>query len=329
MVTLCFVPLIGLMKGWGVGPESRFLPSVLSLGLVLGWTALFLAVRAGVLRISSSLVWLLALPVAGLVLVDGHRSVWLVALAVLLTLLVVGEIGSAHISGWIRRRAVVGLILVAVVPSGSTPCPTLRPAPSIHRARERRDGAAGVRCNGRRNWRSGARARSPAKASAATGRRANSTENGRLSPQPLRADAGQAGARGLALMGAVAVSIAVAAGTSAGQIPSVGSARRLDYVLVVMGLVALVAVLVYGVAYALDYYALLLSDSGTAAAVHHGATSSGRVLVERVGLSGRRCKTRPRLRLRRHAPASGVRQSFGHRENAASDALKAAAVTEE
>ena len=269
VVTLCFIPLIGVMKGWGVGPESRFLPSVLSLGLVLGWTALFLAVRAGVLRVSSSLVWLLALPLAGLVLVDGHRSVWLVALAVMLTLMVLGELGSARISGWILpAAAVVGLILVAVVASGVDPVPYV-----VARAEAFTAPANDATASWRQMqwqaqlevWRQSPIAGQGFGGYWSAGEQYGATD---VSPHSLYVQTlVKLGIVGLALMGVAAAGIAVVLARALVRFRRSGRREGLDDVLVVMGLVALVAVLVYGVAYALDYYALLFVGLGLAAAI--------------------------------------------------------------
>jgi len=272
LVTLCFVPLIGVMKGWGVGPESRFLPSLLSLGLALGWIALFVAVRAGALHMSMAFVWLLALPVAGLVLADGHRSVWLVLLAVPIILILVGEL-QPRVASWILPvSAIFGLILVVVFAAGVdlVPYVTVRAraftAPSSDRDASwrqsqwqaqltiwRRDPLAGEGLGG--YW------------SAGQEYGAANVEPHSLYVQTLV----KLGGVGLALMLALALSIALLLARALARLRRLGHHDEPDHALIVMGVVGLTAVLVYGVAYALDYYALLFVGLGIAAAVHHDA----------------------------------------------------------
>lgn len=88
---LAAVPVIGFMKGWGIGPSSRFFPASVSLGLLYGWAALLLASERATLRIPKWLARGLAFPVATMLLVDSHRSVWLAGLVLLVYFLVVGR----------------------------------------------------------------------------------------------------------------------------------------------------------------------------------------------------------------------------------------------
>lgn len=94
-VTLAVVPIIGSLKGWGIGPTSRYFPSNVALGLLYGWVALLLAAERRVLSVPRWLGRVLSLPVVVVLLVDSHRSVWLTGLVLLGYFLVIGRISAA------------------------------------------------------------------------------------------------------------------------------------------------------------------------------------------------------------------------------------------
>jgi O-antigen ligase len=110
-LTLVAVPIVGSMKGWGIGPASRFLPSSVSLGLLYGWVTLLLAGERGVLRAPRWLGRALSFPVAVMLLVDSHRSVWLTGLVLLAYFLVLGRIAA----GLFVKMVVLGATVVASV----------------------------------------------------------------------------------------------------------------------------------------------------------------------------------------------------------------------
>ncbi len=112
VVTLAAVPVIGSFKGWSSGPASRFFPASVSLGLLYGWAALFLAGERGQLGVSKWLARGLAFPVVGLLLVDSHRSVWLAALVLLACLFLSGRIrAGASVKVSVFAGMVIALIL--------------------------------------------------------------------------------------------------------------------------------------------------------------------------------------------------------------------------
>jgi O-antigen ligase len=74
---LAAVPVVGHFKGWAIGPGSRFFPAAVSLSLLFGWTALLVFTERGLLPIPKWLPRALGIPVAALLIVDSHRSVWL------------------------------------------------------------------------------------------------------------------------------------------------------------------------------------------------------------------------------------------------------------
>jgi O-antigen ligase len=279
LITLCCVPVIGLMKGWGVGPTSRFLPSVISLGLVLGWVAFYLAVRAGGLRVSPRVVWLLALPVAALVLVDGHRSVWLVTLVTPITLLLVGEFKLGHVSGRIVPvGAAIGLLFTMVIAAGVNPVPYVaaRSQAFIAPDRDRTANWREVQWEAQLEvWR---QHRLLGQGFGGYWTAGKVYGGSGLAPHSLYVQTlAKIGVVGLTFLLGLVVSVAVLLTRAIVRFRRMGRRGELDYALVVMGVTALVAALVYGIGYPLDYYALLFVGLGVAAAVHGRPQACGAV----------------------------------------------------
>jgi len=113
-VTLAVVPLIASLKGWSVGPGSRFFPSSVSLGLLYGWAALFVLSERGALPVPRWLARGLALPVAGLLVLDSHRSVWLAALAMLALALLALRAATTTVVRLITLTAAAAVALLTV-----------------------------------------------------------------------------------------------------------------------------------------------------------------------------------------------------------------------
>lgn len=270
VVTVAAAPIVGMLKGWGIGAGNRFFPAILSLGILLGWLGLFLAARARALRIAMTLVWLLAIPAAALVLVDGHRSVWLVALALPVALLVLGEIDLLHTPGWIVPVvAMAGLAVLLITAVGFNPvsfvttravaftAPAQDPTTRWREAQWRAQlivwreqpvlgrGLGGYWEEGRRYGGAG-------------------TVPHNLYVQILT----KLGVIGLALWLLTAACVALFLIRGLMRLRHERRRDDLDYVLVVMGLVGLVAVHVYGVAYGLEYYGLLFTGLGVAATAY-------------------------------------------------------------
>lgn len=119
-VTLLAIPVIGVLKGWGIGPADRFLPSNLSLALVYGLTGAFLARKYDLLSLPLPPLLAAGGVVAVLILVDSHRSVWIAAAALLLTLLLLGEIRVPRLALLAPWLGLLMVIAVAVGGNGST-----------------------------------------------------------------------------------------------------------------------------------------------------------------------------------------------------------------
>lgn len=79
---LC-LPIIGSIKGWDVGPLSRFYSAYNSLGILIGIIVYLIGSRYNAFKTNVTPFWP-ALPVAlCLIIVDSHRSVWFSGLAMM------------------------------------------------------------------------------------------------------------------------------------------------------------------------------------------------------------------------------------------------------
>jgi len=117
LFTLACIPIIGILKGWSIGPESRFLPSSISLGLVYGLVAIFLGKKYGLLKLSSVYLWIISIPVGIVILIDSHRSVWLALLVLLLSLILLKEIRFGKVLSWSIPSILIGLVIWIVAGS--------------------------------------------------------------------------------------------------------------------------------------------------------------------------------------------------------------------
>ena len=80
------VPIIGQIKGWSIGPESRFFHASISLGLIYGLIALSLSKKYNLIRINTVFFWFVIISLGFLTIIDSHRSVWLASVAAGVTL---------------------------------------------------------------------------------------------------------------------------------------------------------------------------------------------------------------------------------------------------
>jgi O-antigen ligase len=100
VVVLALVPVIGLLKGWSVGPFHRFYHAYISLGLMYGIVAWLLARRRGLVRTGWWPLGIAAVLAFSLILADSHRSVWLAALVSCLLLVILRELPSERLWHW-------------------------------------------------------------------------------------------------------------------------------------------------------------------------------------------------------------------------------------
>jgi len=86
------VPIIGVLKGWSIGPDSRFYSSSISLGLLYGLLALSLGKKYKIIKIKEIFYWLIIFTAILMIIIDSHRSVWITAVATGATLIWIKEI---------------------------------------------------------------------------------------------------------------------------------------------------------------------------------------------------------------------------------------------
>ncbi|MBA4384899.1 MAG: hypothetical protein C0410_09190 [Anaerolinea sp.] len=101
-----------------MGPESRFFPAAISLGLVFGTIALFLAKKYRLFRLNPIFLFLITLPTLFLILVDSHRSVWVAAIVALLALIWLKEIKLPRLPLYILPLFFVVVIVWIVATHG-------------------------------------------------------------------------------------------------------------------------------------------------------------------------------------------------------------------
>ncbi len=112
---LC-VPIIGHLKGWSVGADSRFFPGLISLGLLYGVIALSLGQKYNLVRINGALYWLIIVSVGLMILFDTHRSVWLSGIVAAITLSAMKEIPYRKIMTW-SLLIIISVVIVYSVAS--------------------------------------------------------------------------------------------------------------------------------------------------------------------------------------------------------------------
>ena len=112
VVPLLFIPYIGSVKGWIFGGEvNRFLPADINLGFIYGLTALFIGNKYKLFNYNKALISALTVIILFFVLLDAHRSVWLSAAVIILTLIFINEIYTKNSFIWLAASFII-LILV-------------------------------------------------------------------------------------------------------------------------------------------------------------------------------------------------------------------------
>lgn len=115
--TMLCVPFIGMIKGWGVGPDDRFLPAQLSMSLFQGFIALYVVNKYNLIRVNPLLFWLVIIPILLLMVIDSHRSAWLASAIILMVLTIRGEFPVRRMFWMIIPFTIVAIIIVIVVNS--------------------------------------------------------------------------------------------------------------------------------------------------------------------------------------------------------------------
>jgi O-antigen ligase len=97
---IVLIPVVGSMKGWGLGSSDRFYPAEVHLGLLFGIVSLLLLKRHGQLHVAWWVLCLGTFVATVLIVVDSHRSVWLSCATALLVLVLLGEIRLQRFWHW-------------------------------------------------------------------------------------------------------------------------------------------------------------------------------------------------------------------------------------
>ena len=85
-------PLLGSLKGWVFGAnENRLFPLIFLWELCMLFCLSFLQCVQTISNGRKILLWLIAIPVFVVLLVDGHRSVWLASGVIIITLIALSE----------------------------------------------------------------------------------------------------------------------------------------------------------------------------------------------------------------------------------------------
>lgn len=113
-VPLVLLPLVGALKGWGIGPETRFYPSPVHMGILYGAVALWLLLARGRSWRPVLLLVVVSLSVIGIV-ADSHRSVWLATGVSLGVLAVTGKVKLERFWKWGFIAVLVALLAGAVL----------------------------------------------------------------------------------------------------------------------------------------------------------------------------------------------------------------------
>lgn len=116
------IPVIGLNKGWTIGPESRFFPSGISLALAYGLIFILLAVRHKVTKIPGPIAFITVLVGLFMILIDSHRSVWVVCMLSIIVLIILKEVHISKMWSWgLGVGIIIGIVLFASFAVGLDP----------------------------------------------------------------------------------------------------------------------------------------------------------------------------------------------------------------
>lgn len=109
---------VGVIKGWSIGPDDRFLPAQLSMGMFQGLLALFIAQKYKLIRSSQVWIWMVLIPVGILMLVDGHRSAWMASVVILGVMFLRKEF-SVRLMLWMLLPALSAIVIVWIAVSST------------------------------------------------------------------------------------------------------------------------------------------------------------------------------------------------------------------
>jgi hypothetical protein len=112
-IPLCYIPVIGIMKGWTFGAESRFLNSQVYLGMIYTIAIALLADKYKFIRINKLYLFSSLIPFSFFFIVDSHRSAWMSLVIIFIILIYLKEI---RIGKFAKFLPAILLMLMLVIP---------------------------------------------------------------------------------------------------------------------------------------------------------------------------------------------------------------------
>lgn len=115
------LPVVGALRGWGLGEASRFYPSAISLALLLAAIWIGLSSEGSHGGVAPGLAYGAFTLIALVILKDAHRSVWLVAGVSLLMLVWLRVIKIQRLWVWAPLALIGGTLVIVLSASGANP----------------------------------------------------------------------------------------------------------------------------------------------------------------------------------------------------------------
>lgn len=114
-IPLFYIPIVGIMKGWIFGAENRFLNSQIYLGMVYSLALIYLSIKYNYINYKKSLIIFSLIPFTFFFVIDSHRSTWLSAFVIILTLFFLKEIKINKLTIILPFMLFLGIILIPLI----------------------------------------------------------------------------------------------------------------------------------------------------------------------------------------------------------------------
>jgi O-antigen ligase len=275
---LILLPLVATLKGWGIGPEARFYPSPVHMGILYGLVAICLLQSH---ERSWRSVFVPALPLAGVLLIaDSHRSVWLATAVAVLLFVLTGRIRPERFWKWGGVAVLVALLVGTALTALHRDPIAYVASRSVAFSNPSADGTAAWRLalweasieQGREHLVSGEGFGFYFDAQTSHGRITHTPHS--LYVQTFL----KIGLAGLLTLVALAAALVAALAVAWRRVRLCGD-RQMESV-VLTGLIAACAALAYGLVYAFDPYSMVFIGLGLSAALRSCGSASGPRSVE-------------------------------------------------
>lgn len=114
---ICLFPIIGMLKGWDFGSDSRFFYASVSLGILYGIVALLFGCKYQLFKMNYIYITALTIMALFLIVIDGHRSVWITCIAMIILLFYLREIRFFDLLKYFIPIIIFLIIVSAIVNS--------------------------------------------------------------------------------------------------------------------------------------------------------------------------------------------------------------------